>query len=312
MPSLTSVDDSLLEQYARVRAFDPLRARGITNRTLAHFQVEALGDLYTYPVTDESGTVRGYRNKTIPGHACWFKYRWDPRRPYLAHPELLYAVGTLAPGSPALLVAGEPDAWLMHSLNIPAVSLLGGEGARPRGEALQQLLAAAPSMVYVIYDNDEAGRRGGGRVGQDLHEVGITVEVLRLPDSLPDKGDVTDLYAACGRDRARFLKALASLESVPLPAPQPARAPGIETRDSTADSPYAQFKADHPLIDVVGEVVQLRDAGGGKMVGRCPFHADRSPSFYAYGDGHAHCFGCGWHGDVIDFLDSLSRRDVAS
>ena len=33
----------------------------------------------------------------------------------------------------------------------------------------------------------------------------------------------------------------------------------------------------------------------------CPFHNDTFPSFYMYDDGHYHCFGCGLHGDAIDF-----------
>jgi DNA primase len=35
--------------------------------------------------------------------------------------------------------------------------------------------------------------------------------------------------------------------------------------------------------------------------GCCPFHAERTASFYAYDD-HYHCFGCGAHGDCITFI----------
>ena len=36
----------------------------------------------------------------------------------------------------------------------------------------------------------------------------------------------------------------------------------------------------------------------------CPFHNDRHPSLYV-ADDHYHCFGCGEHGDVIDFAAKL-------
>ena len=36
----------------------------------------------------------------------------------------------------------------------------------------------------------------------------------------------------------------------------------------------------------------------------CPFHNDRRPSLYV-ADDHYHCFGCGEHGDVIDFAAKL-------
>ncbi len=37
------------------------------------------------------------------------------------------------------------------------------------------------------------------------------------------------------------------------------------------------------------------------MKGCCPFHGEKTPSFYVYDDGY-HCFGCGAHGDAISFL----------
>lgn len=36
----------------------------------------------------------------------------------------------------------------------------------------------------------------------------------------------------------------------------------------------------------------------------CPFHAEKTPSFKAFQDG-GHCFGCGWHGDVIKFVRDM-------
>ena len=36
----------------------------------------------------------------------------------------------------------------------------------------------------------------------------------------------------------------------------------------------------------------------------CPFHNDRRPSLYV-ADDHYHCFACGEHGDVIDFVSKL-------
>jgi DNA primase len=38
------------------------------------------------------------------------------------------------------------------------------------------------------------------------------------------------------------------------------------------------------------------------MKGCCPFHNEKTPSFYVYEDGQYHCFGCGAHGDAISFV----------
>ena len=58
-----------------------------------------------------------------------------------------------------------------------------------------------------------------------------------------------------------------------------------------------------PIADVVGESVQLRPAGGGRLKGLCPFHDEKSPSFNVNPAlGYYMCFGCGESGDVISFV----------
>jgi len=57
------------------------------------------------------------------------------------------------------------------------------------------------------------------------------------------------------------------------------------------------------LADVVGRVVALRKAGGGRLKGLCPFHQEKTPSFHVDGDkGLFHCFGCNKSGDAITFV----------
>lgn len=53
------------------------------------------------------------------------------------------------------------------------------------------------------------------------------------------------------------------------------------------------------LLELIGRSVQLRPSGG-RHVGLCPFHAEKSPSFFVYDD-HYKCYGCGVHGNAIDF-----------
>jgi len=40
----------------------------------------------------------------------------------------------------------------------------------------------------------------------------------------------------------------------------------------------------------------------------CPFHKDKHPSFSIRGD-KGHCFSCGFHGDVIDFIMQKQGMD---
>src|ERR1700726_1918567 len=58
-----------------------------------------------------------------------------------------------------------------------------------------------------------------------------------------------------------------------------------------------------PIADVVGEYLQLTNAGGGDLKGLCPFHDERTPSFNVTpGKELYHCFSCGEGGDVIKFI----------
>ena len=61
-----------------------------------------------------------------------------------------------------------------------------------------------------------------------------------------------------------------------------------------------ELRARTPMAALVGRRVKLKRAGKA-MTGCCPFHNERSPSFYVYDDGY-HCFGCGAHGDAISFV----------
>ena len=67
------------------------------------------------------------------------------------------------------------------------------------------------------------------------------------------------------------------------------------------------------IIDVISPYIDLKKSGA-SYKGLCPFHDERSPSFMVQkGDNHYHCFGCGAHGDSIQFLinhNKLSFNDA--
>ena len=68
-----------------------------------------------------------------------------------------------------------------------------------------------------------------------------------------------------------------------------------------------------PLSGIVGRRVRLLRAGR-EFKGCCPFHNEKTPSFYVNDDKQFyHCFGCGAHGDIIGFtmrLENLSFPDA--
>ncbi len=61
-----------------------------------------------------------------------------------------------------------------------------------------------------------------------------------------------------------------------------------------------ELRARTPIASVIGRRVKLSRSGR-NWKACCPFHGEKTPSFYVYEDGF-HCFGCGAHGDVISFV----------
>lgn len=68
-------------------------------------------------------------------------------------------------------------------------------------------------------------------------------------------------------------------------------------------------------IAAVRETVDMREAAehyglrfNPMGFAACPFHSEKTPSFKIH-DGRGHCFGCGWHGDVIDFAEKILGTD---
>ena len=56
------------------------------------------------------------------------------------------------------------------------------------------------------------------------------------------------------------------------------------------------------IVDVVSRYVQLKK-GGANLMGLCPFHTEKSPSFtVSPAKQFYHCFGCGAHGNAIGFM----------
>jgi DNA primase len=64
------------------------------------------------------------------------------------------------------------------------------------------------------------------------------------------------------------------------------------------------------IADVIGEYLQLKPAGSGSFKANCPFHQEKTPSFYVNRPRQSwHCFGCNIGGDVISFVQKIEGMD---
>ncbi|MBQ9430954.1 MAG: DNA primase [Kiritimatiellae bacterium] len=74
-----------------------------------------------------------------------------------------------------------------------------------------------------------------------------------------------------------------------------------------------EIKSRLPIEDVIGNRIQLKRSGS-SLVGCCPFHQEKTPSFHVNsGKQFYHCFGCGESGDIFKFLmryEGLTFQDA--
>lgn len=70
-----------------------------------------------------------------------------------------------------------------------------------------------------------------------------------------------------------------------------------------------QIKERLPIHEVVGQYVKLEKSGSSYKA-RCPFHNEKSPSFFVSPDrGGYYCFGCGAKGDIFTFVEQFEGLD---
>ncbi len=78
------------------------------------------------------------------------------------------------------------------------------------------------------------------------------------------------------------------------------------------DEDIALVRERSAIDDVVGEYLQLRNAGGGSLKGLCPFHEEKTPSFNVTpARGLWYCFSCAEGGDVIKFVQRIDSLGFA-
>lgn len=67
------------------------------------------------------------------------------------------------------------------------------------------------------------------------------------------------------------------------------------------DTSVQSWKKQIDISKVISKTVEMKSEIKGGWMGICPFHNDKNPSLAVYKDCY-YCFGCGEHGDVIDWV----------
>lgn len=68
-----------------------------------------------------------------------------------------------------------------------------------------------------------------------------------------------------------------------------------------------ELKQNVNLVDLVSDYIELKKTGN-RYKGLCPFHSEKTPSFFVNPDNNFyHCFGCGAGGDSINFVMEIEN-----
>ena len=157
----------------------------------------------TYRYLDDNGKLLAEKLRRADKSFTWRQP--DPRHGWVYNrkgvPNRLYVGGELA--GAVFVCEGEKDVDTLHRLGYNAAS--GADGAGPgkwRKEYTEQLRGRT---VCVFTDNDEVGRAYAAETCNALHGAASSVQLLDIATvwpEIPEHGDVSDLVAALGAERA--------------------------------------------------------------------------------------------------------------
>lgn len=76
-----------------------------------------------------------------------------------------------------------------------------------------------------------------------------------------------------------------------------------------SDSFLQELKYKTDITDIISSYVSLKKRGS-TLVGLCPFHNEKTPSFTVYPETQSfYCFGCGAGGDAVTFIKKIENLD---
>jgi len=70
-----------------------------------------------------------------------------------------------------------------------------------------------------------------------------------------------------------------------------------------------KLKTEVNIVDLIASYIELQKSGRNYKA-LCPFHQEKTPSFYVYENTQSyHCFGCGANGDIFSFVQAYENLD---
>lgn len=291
-----------LPQFAYIKKY--LNSRYITNELIKDYQIgfgQFYNNLYiTIPIKD------------INDNIILFKLRCDPtsnnKVKYIAWPKgvdgTLFGAKELLNTDTIAICEGEFDKIILTSQGVSTItSTIGAQGWKTDWMFIFQNI----KKVFIIFDNDSAGDKGAERLGNMILEKYNNIQVFKcdLPESVGDKGDITDLIKL-GKGQIDVDKLLYE-SSFPMQ---------LKIKQEEKQKEYKQGNYDGGSIsksDVeraskinCKKFVKIERESNGIAWAKCPFVKENTASFACYPDGKGcYCYSCGFGGDAIELVRKL-------
>lgn len=258
-PARPDIDVGLVSEYhqALMKLTGPIRdvlrqRRGLTDDTLARFQLGWDGERITIPVYDEYNTLVNFRrykwnstedNWKVLNYVDEYNNTYGEVRIFgidrVVDPDVEYVVWS----------EGEMDRIVNEQHGFPTACATSGAGTfRPEWTKYFR----NKKRVYIAQDNDEAGRIATQRLCEKLYRV-VDVYIIKWPDNFPKKGDITDFYTQCSMTTNDFQKLLDKAEQYIDPSMQESRIADEQEAVEVllAESSAAQYKGQRLRIPVM-------------------------------------------------------------
>ncbi len=217
-PARPEIPIGLVSQYhqALMNLTGPIRnvlkdKRGYTEETLKRFQLGWDGERVTIPIYDEFNNLVNFR-----------RYQWnspDDQWKLLNYKDeigntygevRIFGIENLTNPDVEEVIwcEGETDRILAEQMGFPTACPTSGAGAwKPEWTRYFR----NKKRVYILQDNDEAGRQATQKICEKLYRV-VEVYIPHWPEGFPKKGDITDFFTTCGQTIEDFKNLLTNAE----------------------------------------------------------------------------------------------------
>lgn len=228
-PARPEIDTDLVAIYhqALMNLTGPLREilrtrRGYSDETLIRFQLGWDGERVTIPIYDEFNTLVNFRRyKWNSDEDNWKLLNYVDELGNSYGEVRIFGIENLINEDIEWIVwcEGETDRIISEQYGFPTACPTSGAGSW-KPEWIRYF--RNKKRVYIVQDNDEAGRAATKKLCEKLCRV-TEVYTITWPEGFPHKGDITDWYTKCGLTASDFQNMLDSAIRYvdPLLAEQP-------------------------------------------------------------------------------------------